>query len=140
MPNYMFIVPSTPLSPDIEDAYNQWYTNDHIQQVLQVEGVVAATRYKLASVQGDWLDMADYPFGQDRYIVVYEVDEAADPAVVLRAIRDAGSAGRFKTPWMEQSPMTIGPAFCGSRLPSALRLRGTSRYAKTEAINVRALG
>ena len=67
MANNIMIVLTNPVEGD-EDAYNDWYTNTHLADVLKVPGVKSATRYKLADTQ-----MVD----QDckfRYLAIYELD------------------------------------------------------------------
>lgn len=58
-----------------EDDFNDWYSNEHIPQVLTVPGFVSARRYKLHSGKGQ------------RYLAVYEL-EAEDlrgPVTALRS-------------------------------------------------------
>jgi hypothetical protein len=69
MPHYKLIVLSDPL--DNRDAeFNTWYDNIHLPDVLKVDGIVAAQRFKLKS--GDrW-----------RYCALYEI-ESDDPQKVV---------------------------------------------------------
>jgi hypothetical protein len=34
-----------------EDEFNEWYTNDHLRDVLKIPGIVAAQRFALSGVQ-----------------------------------------------------------------------------------------
>jgi len=43
---YIIAVYSNPTEGN-EDAYNQWYSDTHLAEVLQVPGFVAAQRFKL---------------------------------------------------------------------------------------------
>jgi hypothetical protein len=51
-----------------EDAYNDWYTNVHLGDVLKVPGIVAAQRFKLSDVQ-----RGEPPFPW-HYLALYEID------------------------------------------------------------------
>lgn len=67
MANNIFVVFTNPVEGD-EDAYNDWYTNTHLPDVLKIPGVKSAARYKLADIQ-----MVD----QDckfRYLAIYDLD------------------------------------------------------------------
>ena len=47
MPTSMMLVFSKSTSPETEAAYNRWYSEQHIQDVAKVAGVISATRYRL---------------------------------------------------------------------------------------------
>lgn len=47
MARHHFIVLSNPVAGR-EDDYNDWYDNEHLDDVLKVEGFVAAQRFRLA--------------------------------------------------------------------------------------------
>jgi hypothetical protein len=65
---------SNPSSPEQEDEYNAWYNDMHLKELVEVPGVVGATRYKLAEGAGT-------APSEHRYLAVYEVER--DPAAVL---------------------------------------------------------
>ena len=48
MPRSLMLAFTSPTSAETEDAYNHWYDTKHLHDVVGIEGVVAATRYKLA--------------------------------------------------------------------------------------------
>jgi hypothetical protein len=53
-----------------EDAFNDWYSNVHIGEVLKVPGFVAAQRYRIADHQrAAAAETAPY-----RYMTVYEIE------------------------------------------------------------------
>src|ERR1700712_287924 len=54
-----------------EDAFNEWYTNEHLAQVLEVPGFVGAQRFKVVDIPG--FPPADYRCG-----ATYDV-EGDDP-------------------------------------------------------------
>jgi len=59
-----------------DDEYNQWYTNQHVPDVLKVPGFVAGRRFQLA----DTGVMGEPP--THRYLTIYEV-ETDDPEATL---------------------------------------------------------
>jgi hypothetical protein len=65
---------SNPASPETEAEYNRWYDEVHVKEVLDLPGVVTATRYRLA-------DGAHSASSEHRYLAVYEVD--GSPQAVL---------------------------------------------------------
>jgi len=69
MPYYKLIVLSDPLD-NRDSEFNDWYDNIHLSDVLKVDGIVAAQRFRLKS--GDrW-----------RYCALYEI-ESDDPEKVV---------------------------------------------------------
>ncbi len=79
------VVVSNPL-PGQEDEYNEWYSNRHLKDVLEVPGVVSATRLKLA---GD-------PIGAGcwKYAALYTVDHD-DPQSVLDELSKRSGTDRM---------------------------------------------
>ena len=66
MAKYTFAVLTNP-TPGNETEYNRWYNEQHIPDVLNVPGIVAAQRFRLADKQ-----MGDKnPY---KYFAVYEVE------------------------------------------------------------------
>jgi hypothetical protein len=90
MATVLFVVKAT-IRKDREEAFNRWYNEEHVPQVLQFKGLVSARRYKALE-------------GEDRfqYMAVYELQDeatyrrllASDHMKALRADYDAtfGSA------------------------------------------------
>lgn len=81
MPKAIMFVQSRPSSPDREDDYNDWYTNTHLPEVLDIPGIVAARRFKAS-------EAAPPPDGAHEYCAVYELDvddlNAVMPALAER--------------------------------------------------------
>ena len=85
MATILFVVKAT-IRKDREEAFNRWYNEEHVPQVLQWKGVVSARRYRAI-------------LGEDhyQYMAVYElVNEAnfralmeSDHMKALRAEYDA---------------------------------------------------
>jgi hypothetical protein len=92
MTNNVWLVYSNPVSPDREEEYNLWYNDFHLRQMLKLPGFVAATRYRISRVQTEWyppmVNQPEWPYGKDRYLAIYEIDRALDPAEVLATVRD----------------------------------------------------
>jgi hypothetical protein len=67
MAKHVLVVLSNPVEGK-EDTFNDWYTNEHLGDVLKVPGLVNAQRFKLSEPQfGD----PPYPW---RYLALYEID------------------------------------------------------------------
>ena len=54
-------------TPGREAEFNDWYTNVHLAEVLQIDGFVSAQRFQLAEPQV----VNDQPY---RYMAMYEID------------------------------------------------------------------
>jgi hypothetical protein len=67
MQKYQFVVLTNP-EPGQEKVYNEWYNNQHIPDVLNLPGVVAAQRFKLSDTQ-----RAEPPYPWS-YLAIYEVE------------------------------------------------------------------
>jgi antibiotic biosynthesis monooxygenase (ABM) superfamily enzyme len=65
MATTLFIVKAT-IPPDKEAAFNRWYNEEHVPQVLQFPGLVSARRYK--SLEGE---------DKYQYMAVYELQDEA---------------------------------------------------------------
>ncbi len=72
---YLFIV-SMDVEPDKEDLFNEVYDTEHVPDILQVPGVISATRLKLepmsARVGGSHRSFN--PEGEPHYSVIYELE------------------------------------------------------------------
>lgn len=78
MPNYKFIVFTNPVAGR-EDEYNEWYTQQHLKDVLKVPGVVAAQRFRTTPSQ-----RAPEPLPY-KYVAIYEL-ETDDVAGIMAEI------------------------------------------------------
>ena len=47
MPKGIMVVQTSPVDPAKEDAYNDWYDNTHIPEILEIPGFTSARRFKL---------------------------------------------------------------------------------------------
>ena len=64
MPRALYIVNSRPSAPEREDEYNDWYTNTHLPEVLDIPGITAARRFKASDV-ARYLEPENGPPSQD---------------------------------------------------------------------------
>jgi hypothetical protein len=55
-------------SPEHDDAYNVWYDDTHLADVVTVPGFTAATRYRVSDAQAKGIEP------RHRYLSIYEVD------------------------------------------------------------------
>ena len=67
MTKHVFVV-LTNAAPGKEDAYNDWYTNQHIPDVLAIPGLVAAQRFTLSA------DQRAAPPLPYKYLALYEIE------------------------------------------------------------------
>jgi hypothetical protein len=88
---YQLVVLSNPVEGQ-EDDYNKWYDEQHLKDVLAVDGVVSAQRFKVA-------DLTPVPH---RYMAVYGID-ADDLGAVLGQL-----GARAGTDAMPMSPAYDG--------------------------------
>jgi hypothetical protein len=77
-----------PSAPDQEDAFNAWYDEVHLPQVMdRIPGVISAQRFRLSRTQL----VADDEVPRRPYVTVYELDTDDLPRLVARldeALRD----------------------------------------------------
>jgi hypothetical protein len=85
MPKAIMFVQSRPSAPDREDEYNDWYTNTHLPEVLDVPGITAARRFKAS-------DAAPPAEGAHQYCAVYELD-VDDLSTVMPALAERFADG-----------------------------------------------
>jgi hypothetical protein len=81
MAKYTFVVLTNPTSGK-EGEYNRWYNEQHIPDVLNVPGIVAAQRFRLADTQ-----MGDK--NPHKYLALYEI-ETDDLAKTLNELKVRG--------------------------------------------------
>jgi hypothetical protein len=66
MARYTFVVLTNPVE-GLEDEFNDWYTNTHLDDVLRLPGYVAAQRFQFAAK-----DPSQKP--EHKYMALYEVE------------------------------------------------------------------
>jgi hypothetical protein len=101
MARHVFVAFSDP-KEGMEEDFNDWYTNQHMPDLMKIPGFVRASRYKLSdgvtTPTGPNASPAA-PSGQ-RYLAIYEI-EADDVAYVPGAIKDLIKSGQ----------LTLAPVF-----------------------------
>lgn len=86
MPDYKLVVLSNPTA-EREDEYNDWYNNQHLQDVVAVPGFLSAQRYRLNDAMG--YDHAH------RYLAIYELDSSDAANSVAELLRRRGTEAMF---------------------------------------------
>lgn len=81
----IFVVKAT-IRSDQEQAFNDWYNNEHAPQLLQYNGAVSARRYKRIMGEERWQYIAVYEFASQE---VFEAFMASDHLKTLRSEYDA---------------------------------------------------
>jgi hypothetical protein len=90
MPKGVFVVLTSASTPEQDTAFNDWYSNVHLGEVVQVPGIVSARRFKIASTQ----TADDASLGtDDTYLAIYELD--GDFETVAKEIPERATGGTF---------------------------------------------
>ncbi len=106
----IWLVPTTPISDEIENEYHKWYS---FQSVLRNDGFESVARYKLSRVQGSIDSRAvkpegAWPHGHHTFLAVWEVTDVLTAYNSRRRPRDippaAGRAPGPRYPWMAVWP------------------------------------
>ncbi|ADP83485.1 DUF4286 family protein [Pseudofrankia inefficax] len=88
MPRGIMVVQSSPASPEQDAAFNKWYDEDHLPEMLAVAGFTAARRYRLRAT-----GPIKAPDSVQGYLAVYEVEaDDLDAALVAMRSRPPGTA------------------------------------------------
>ena len=77
MASYKLVVFSDSTEGGNEDEYNDWYTNQHLADVVDVPGFVSAQRFKIKQ-----LVMGGF---KNKYMAIYNI-ESDDPQKVMDAM------------------------------------------------------
>jgi hypothetical protein len=94
MPENLHLVFSRPPEHVSDEDYNRWY-DVHLGEILAVPGFLAARRYRLQTVKGEWTPSAH------RYLSAYEID--GEPAEVMAELdRAVGSGGMQLPSWFPE--------------------------------------
>jgi hypothetical protein len=87
MAKQILVVVTNPM-PGKEEEYNRWYSEQHLDDVLRVPGMVAAQRFKLAQDSGKGLP--------GPYLAIYEMDtDDPDPKATFDALGKAAESGQM---------------------------------------------
>src|SRR6478609_4495928 len=88
-------------APGQEEAYNRWYDEEHLDEVLAVPGFIATTRYRLEEAQ-----LEGQPECPHRYLALYEYD--GDAAQAMALLGDELASGRMALPGSIAADQTRG--------------------------------
>jgi len=94
---YLFVVLSNPVDGE-EENYNDFYSNRHIPDVLNVPGIKTAKRYILADAQRM---AAPSPY---RYLAIYEVETDDLKSLAEEIGRRSGTEAMPTNPYISQNP------------------------------------
>ena len=102
MAKHTFLVLTNPVAGK-EKEFNDWYTNQHIPDVVSVPGIVAAQRYKLADYQSGtgapspWKYLAIYEIEGDDLKAIFDglQSRVGTDAMVMTDSLDMSSVGGF---------------------------------------------
>ena len=83
MSDAIYIVQTNPLEGR-EDEYNDWYTNQHLQDIVALPGFVSAQRFVVEPAP-------DSPSPTFRYVAAYTIEGSVEDA--LAALAGAASSG-----------------------------------------------
>lgn len=84
-----------------EDEYNDWYTNHHLAEILEIPGFNATTRFRLTGYQAP-----GFLPSQHRYMTLYEFE--GDPEEVIGRLLKRVESGDIALP-ASIDASTIGP-------------------------------
>jgi hypothetical protein len=95
--------------------YNSWYTNTHLDEVLQVPGIVAAQRFAVSDVK---MEPPSTP--SHRYLAIYEIE--GPPSDVVDALLAASATMNISSALADDARVTLYEPIServSERLPSA---------------------
>ncbi|HLZ71989.1 MAG TPA: hypothetical protein VKV26_18955 [Dehalococcoidia bacterium] len=96
MAKHLFVVLSNAVAGQ-DEAFNTWYTERHLGDILKIPGYVAAQRFKLSETQ---LSEDPPPYG---YLALYEV-EADNVEEARRAMAENVGGGLYIDPSIDLTP------------------------------------
>lgn len=74
---------TTPVSPDREAEYHEWYNDTHLAEICAVEGITGARRFAPTD-------------GKGPFIAIYELD-CDDLDAVVGRLRELGGSGKMSS-------------------------------------------
>jgi hypothetical protein len=98
LPKGVYVVQSSALDAEHEPAYDAWYDNVHIPDVLDVPGFVSARRFRIVDGGDD----------AHTFLTIYEIDADDVQATVKELYRRAqsGEMNILDQVWSSRSPIT----------------------------------
>ncbi|WP_419825530.1 hypothetical protein [Sphingomonas sp.] len=112
----IMIVLSKPVSQEDEEAYNRWYSDVHLAEIVALPGVTGAARYKIAE-----LALPSEPSKRtQKYIAIYEL--TANTEAELQAFVDNMNASIGAGNFDMSGPMDFNDVDAMLALPIGRRL------------------
>ena len=111
MARYVHLVFSEPPPGVSDDEYNAWY-DEHVKEILSVDGWVSATRYRVDPVVGAG------ETGGYRYLSRYELDRPPEEAVANLVASGLGDAETYAAVKGDDDPLPVPEWFAGVRFAS----------------------
>jgi hypothetical protein len=72
MPKALMLAFTQPISEDADEEFNDWYSNKHVFDLLNIEGFISATRYELPK---GIETLPGIPDGvSQKYMALYEIE------------------------------------------------------------------
>jgi hypothetical protein len=99
MPKCKLVVMTEPVAGR-EDEYNEWYTHQHLADVVAVPGFRSAQRFKLTDAMG-----FDHP---NRYLAIYEIDSDNPQEVLAEMFRRRGTPAMVVSDSLDLSKASVG--------------------------------
>ena len=101
MPKYTFLAFTNPIPGADEAAFNAWYDEHHVPDVLNVPGFVSARRFRIAHAQ--------YPLNAHtpthRYLALYEIETDDLAGAMNEIVARAGTADMMMIETMDMSTL-----------------------------------
>jgi hypothetical protein len=82
MPKYKMVVMTTAVEGR-EQEYNDWYQNLHLGQVVQIDGIISAQRYKVCGVVTEGVSKP--------YLAIYDIETDNVDEVVSTLLARSGT-------------------------------------------------
>jgi hypothetical protein len=79
-----------------DDAYNAWYTGQHLDEVVALPGVRSARRFEYTGISTIPYPDEEDPHPSRQYLAIYELE--GDPATAVEGIREARASGDLVRP------------------------------------------
>jgi len=104
-----------------DQEYNDWYTKQHLADVVAVPGFVSAQRFKLTDPMG-------FPHDH-RYLAIYEIESDDPKAVMADMMSRSGSQSMVISEALDLEGATIGLYEECSPVVCATDAKGSQRVA-----------
>jgi hypothetical protein len=100
----LYVVFGSPLTPEQDGEFNDWYESTHIPDVLKVPGVLSAQRYKVQQLDRE----AGKP-PRFSYMTVYEFE--GDQNEIMAKIGAGVASGEIRMDGAPMDPAKVSMAF-----------------------------